>query len=77
MIIDILELNFTTVNFAFTKICKQLRLQREAKYPQIEQFWFQIFASTFIPEAVAWSGSVEKVLPATLLKGGSGAGVFL
>ena len=77
MIIDILELNFTTVNFAFTKICKQLRLQREAKYPQIEQFWFQIFASTFIPEAVARKGSVEVVWPANLLKGGSGAGVFL
>ena len=43
----------------------------------MEQFWFQIFASTFIPEAVARRGSVEQVWPATLLKGGSGAGVFL
>ena len=38
---------------------------------------FQILAGTFIPEAVAGKGSVEKVWPATLLKGGSGAGVFL
>ena len=45
-------------------------------YPQIEQFWFQIFASTFIPEAVARRGSVEKVWPATLLKRDSGAGEY-
>ena len=50
---------------------------KRSLYPQIEQFWFQIFASTFIPEAVARRGSVEKVWPATLLKGDSGAGVFL
>ena len=43
----------------------------------MEQFWFQIFASKFIPEAVAWRCSIETVLPATLLKRGSGAGVFL
>ena len=43
----------------------------------MEQFWFQIFTSTFIPEAVAQRCSVEKVWPAILLKRGSGAGVFL
>ena len=43
----------------------------------MEQFWFQIFASTFIPEAVARRCSVGKVKPATLLKRGSGASVFL
>ena len=41
----------------------------------MEQFWFQIFTSTFIPEAVAQRCSVEKVWPAILLKRGSGAGV--
>ena len=46
-------------------------------YPQIEQFWFQILTSTFIPEAVARRGSVEKVWPANLLKGDFGAGGFL
>ena len=41
----------------------------------MKQFWFQILASTFIPEAVARRCSVEKVLPANLLKKVSGAGV--
>ena len=43
----------------------------------MEEFWFQIFAITFIPEAVAGRCSMEKVLPATLLKRGSGTSVFL
>ena len=43
----------------------------------MEQFWFQIFASAFIPEAVGRRCSIEKVLPPTLLKKGSGTGVFL
>ena len=34
----------------------------------MEQFWSQIFASTFIPEVVARSCSIGKVWPATLLK---------
>ena len=42
----------------------------------MKQFWFQIFASTFIPEAVARRCSIEKVLPANLFKKVSGAGVF-
>ena len=42
----------------------------------MEQFWFQIFAIAFIPEVVARRFSVEKVQPGTLLKRGSGAGVF-
>ena len=42
----------------------------------MEEFWFQIFAITFIPEAVARRCSIEKVLPANLLKKVSGAGVF-
>ena len=43
----------------------------------MEEFWFQIFAITSIPEAVARRCSIEKVLPATLLKRGSGTSVFL
>ena len=43
----------------------------------MKQFWFQIFVSTFIPEAVARRCSIEKVMPATLFKKDSGAGVFL
>ena len=44
----------------------------------MEQFWFQIFASAFIPEADrSRRCSIEKVLPPTLLKKGSGTGVFL
>ena len=43
----------------------------------MEQFWFQIFTNTFIPEAVAQRCSVEKVWPTILLKRGYGAGVFL
>ena len=43
----------------------------------MEQFWFQIFESTYIPEVVARRCSVGKVWPATLLKRGSSAGVFL
>ena len=31
---------------AFTRICKELKLQRKLG-AQIEQFWFQISASTF------------------------------
>ena len=42
----------------------------------MKQFWFQILASTFIPEAVARRCSIEKVWPAALLKRDSGAGVF-
>ena len=43
----------------------------------MEEFWFQIFAITFIPEAAARRCSIEKVLPATLLKRGSDTSVFL
>ena len=32
--------------FAFTKICKELKLQKETM-AQIEQIWFQISASIF------------------------------
>ena len=41
----------------------------------MEQFRFPIFTSTFIPEADARRCSTEKVLPATLIKKSSGAGV--
>ena len=42
----------------------------------MKQFWFQIFASTFIPEVAALMCSVEKVSPAAILKRGSIADVF-
>ena len=41
----------------------------------MEQFRFPIFTGTFIPEADARRCSIEKVLPATLIKNSSGAGV--
>ena len=50
---------------------------KRSLYPQIEQFWFQIFASTFIPGSVTRKGSVEKVWPATLLKRDTGADLLL
>ena len=40
-IIDILELYFTTVNFAFTKICRQLKLQREVSSLKLNSFGFK------------------------------------
>ena len=69
--------HFYFCNLRFYKDLQVVKIAKKSLYPQIEQFWFQIFASTFIPEVVDRRGFVEKVCPAALLKGDPGAGVFL
>ena len=44
---DVLDLNFTTANFTFTKICKQLKLQREASILKLNNFGFK-FSQVYI-----------------------------